>query len=250
MVIGDRNYVGDPIDATMQSIRDSKYWGGETVDATDKEDPGEEMTDPVPSFVDKSDYSEHQLDRISKRVLHYESTLKDFCERFGYDYGNTSSFFKEFREKNRPQLEDAGLYERFLPPNKRGQWSSNKDDTVSTERQREIVRKYWRENPDANAEEVKSETGVNLPLNSINGIKGNLTVERQRDQTLSEVEQLRAENQRLREEMAQIRKNEPAILSELDSDALFTIVTGGTLEESDRRELFAHITNDKESRSN
>ena len=48
--MSQRSYDGPALDGTVQHIGEAPFWAGkgETVDATDREDPGEERTENVP----------------------------------------------------------------------------------------------------------------------------------------------------------------------------------------------------------
>lgn len=256
----NRSYIGDPIDATMQFIKERPNKGGETVAGSTEDDLGNEGTDALPSFVDEDNYSERELNIIRHKILFPNLSLREFCQKFDYGYQNTSTFLSTFRRHHRERLEDAGLFEALQPPQSRVNQKEVPPPDMDDLAAREAVREYWRANPEATVSDLREDIDVpELSDPTVSGLKAavvanadeettpgespELEIEQAAAEFRKEVESLRSEIEQLKRQ--QETKSDDATVAELDSDTLFTIISGGELSEAERREVFKLVVNNE-----
>lgn len=251
------SYKGTPIDATMQYIRERSVKStenGETVAGTSDDDMGDERTRVLPDEIDTDEYTDTQLEWARQRIQFPDSSLKEFCEVRDYDYPQVSGFLSQFRREHKEVLRDHGQYENLVPPSKRQTNAEESEESEEIEREKEKVREYYRQNPDAGANEAKEATGVSLPKQSVASLK-QYAVDEPNEAEIAEVEQLETRLQSVEEAIAEMQDylhtmqqymNEveevigtnQSLGAEIDRNTAYKIVAGEMLTDEERRQVF------------
>lgn len=254
-----REWIGKPIDATMQYITERPH-RGESVAGTTEDDMGEEMTDAIPSFVNRSEYNETQLEIIQNKILYPNLSLKELTEKFDYSYTKTSSFLAGFREEHEEELKEAGLFEKMRfprSPPKREASSGSK-----AERERKQAFEFFKEHPNATISDAQAVLDLDsLSQSQLAGAKGNARqsllsegIDPDRMGAYGEVEMERELEIEMEQEVPFDRTTERELTAspesngsnglvtvELKSDSLFSILTSDELPEDERKEIFEQV---------
>lgn len=253
-----REYKGDPIDATMQYINERSK-KGETVAGTSKDDLHEENTIAVPSFVDTTEYDAEQLEMIEKAILNPEMMLKNLCDEYGFRYQKASSFLAKFRRKYKRQLKNAELWDAVTYGTNQ---YTDTDEKEYEEDDREKVKEYFKENTDAGARDAINALDIEpMDLSTISGLKSaalsQLEDEKEQQDAATENEQPAGEavlisikdlidrvdalEATVKDMQTCSTNSDDPALGELSEDTLFAIVSGETLDDEQRREIFELI---------
>lgn len=177
-----REFIGDPIDATMQSIKESRYWGGgETVGGSTEDDKGGEMTEALPSFIDRDEYERDELRMLEKKILYPRVELKDLAERFDFTYSTLSDFLNRFRSKHEAQLREIDLYADLFPPSRRPDETGGEPSAEQAAYHK--AREYFLEHPEADTDTARQELDIDdLTVTQLASAKGNAKQDLNRQQ--------------------------------------------------------------------